>query len=131
MQTVKNHDKAPQEQPSLFADFPHANGKANGKAHVEDHVKATAKKQGKSKKQRMSKKQGISVASPTKLKATRKTKTSGDHLAAAQVLAKKLRKARGGLRRDTRQQAGIAICQHLIALLQETEQTTHAGPRIC
>lgn len=48
-----------------------------------------------------------------------------DHLAAAQMLAKKLRnrprRARG------RKRTGIAICQHLIALLREGEQISEGG----
>lgn len=48
-----------------------------------------------------------------------------DHLAAAQRLAKKLRNGRRKPR--TSKRAGIAICQHLIALLQEGE--TREGER--
>jgi len=49
-----------------------------------------------------------------------------DHLAAAQGLAKKLRKKRS--RAGLRQRTGIAICQHLIALLQESEQAQIRQP---
>lgn len=47
----------------------------------------------------------------------RPSSDSLDHLAAAQRLAKKLRYGRRKPR--TSKRAGIAICQHLIALLQE------------
>jgi hypothetical protein len=95
--TLRQQD-TPCEQPSLFADV------------VIDSRPAS----------------GMAVAVSSANANQRSRSDSSDHLAAAQGLAKKLR--RGRRQASTRQRAGIAICQHLIALLHEGEQTERQQP---
>ncbi len=90
MQTERLLNEVPCKQASLFADLP-SDDSSDDPSKVSSKVSTGP----------------LQRSSPDSL----------DHLAAAQRLAKKLRYGRRKPR--TSKRAGIAICQHLIALLHE------------
>lgn len=103
--------KEPYEQPSLFADLPLAtqDGQTTGSKVVGLSAARDQATQPRSS-------EFVDCSGDSNHLSNRQS----DHLAAAHMLAKKLRSSRR--KPATRQRAGIAICQHLIALLHESEQ---------